>query len=62
LEEAGIVPSMGRVGSAYDDNSLAESFVATLKIESSSTAIAGLLSSPGHQDSHLRIPRGFLQP
>ena len=32
LEEAGIVPSMGRVGSAYD-NSLAESFVATLKTE-----------------------------
>jgi putative transposase len=29
LEEVGIVPSMGRVGSAYD-NSLAESFVATL--------------------------------
>lgn len=32
LEEAGVVPSMGRVGSAYD-NSLAESFVATLKTE-----------------------------
>ncbi len=32
LEEAGIVPSMGQVGSAYD-NSLAESFVATLKTE-----------------------------
>jgi putative transposase len=32
LEEAGIVASMGRVGSAYD-NSLAESFVATLKTE-----------------------------
>jgi putative transposase len=32
LEEAGIVPSMGRVGSAYD-NSLAESFIATLKTE-----------------------------
>ena len=32
LEEAGIVPSMGRVGSAYD-NALAESFVATLKSE-----------------------------
>jgi putative transposase len=32
LEEVGIVPSMGRVGSAYD-NSLAESFVATLKCE-----------------------------
>ncbi len=32
LEEAGIVPSMGRVGSAYD-NALAESFVATLKTE-----------------------------
>ena len=32
LEQAGIVPSMGRVGSAYD-NSMAESFVATLKTE-----------------------------
>ena len=32
LEEAGIVPSMGRVGSAYD-NALAESFIATLKSE-----------------------------
>jgi putative transposase len=32
LEEAGIVPSMGGVGSAYD-NALAESFVATLKTE-----------------------------
>lgn len=32
LKEAGIVPSMGRVGSAYD-NSLAESFVATSKTE-----------------------------
>jgi putative transposase len=32
LEEAGIVPSMGSIGSAYD-NALAESFVATLKTE-----------------------------
>jgi len=32
LEETGLVPSMGRVGSAYD-NSMAESFVATLKTE-----------------------------
>jgi putative transposase len=32
LEEADLVPSMGRVGSAYD-NSMAESFVATLKTE-----------------------------
>jgi putative transposase len=32
LEEVGIVPSMGRTGSALD-NSMAESFVATLKSE-----------------------------
>jgi len=32
LEEQSLVPSMGRVGSAYD-NALAESFVATLKTE-----------------------------
>jgi putative transposase len=32
LEEAGIVPSMGSVGCAYD-NAMAESFIATLKTE-----------------------------
>jgi len=32
LEDEGLVPSMGRVGSAYD-NALAESFVATLRTE-----------------------------
>jgi putative transposase len=32
LEEAGIVPSMGRVGSALD-NAISESFVASLKCE-----------------------------
>ena len=32
LKEEGLVPSMGRVGSAYD-NALAQSFVATLKTE-----------------------------
>ena len=32
LEEVGIVPSMGRVGSA-PDNAISESFVATLKVE-----------------------------
>ena len=32
LENQGVIPSMGRVGSAYD-NALAESFIATLKCE-----------------------------
>jgi putative transposase len=32
LEEVGVVPSMGRVGSALD-NAISESFVATLKVE-----------------------------
>jgi putative transposase len=32
LEEEGLIPSMGQVGSAYD-NALAESFIATLKTE-----------------------------
>lgn len=32
LEEAGVVPSMGRTGSALD-NAISESFVATLKVE-----------------------------
>jgi putative transposase len=32
LEDEGLVPSMGQVGSAYD-NALAESFVATLTME-----------------------------
>jgi putative transposase len=32
LEDEGLIPSMGRVGLAYD-NALAESFVATLKTE-----------------------------
>ena len=32
LEEAGIVPSMGRTGTALD-NAMAESFIATLKTE-----------------------------
>ncbi len=32
LEDQGVLPSMGRVGSAYD-NALAESFIATLKCE-----------------------------
>ena len=33
LEEVGIVPSMGRTGTASLDNAMAESFIATLKTE-----------------------------
>ncbi len=33
LEDEGLVPSMGRVGSAYDNALVAESFIATLKTE-----------------------------
>jgi Integrase core domain len=33
LVDEGLLPSKGRVGSAYDNNALAESFVATLKTE-----------------------------
>ncbi len=43
LEDEGLVPSMGRVGSAYD-NALAESFVATLKTELLYRATAGPLA------------------
>jgi putative transposase len=58
LEEAGIVPSMGSVGSAYD-NAMAESFVATLKSElfvPTPLADAGVGS-----DGDLRVPGGLLQ-
>ncbi len=60
LEEAGIVPSMGRVGSAYD-NSLAESFIATLKTE---LFVPWPLASYPRvgEDSDLRVSRGLLQP
>jgi putative transposase len=33
LEEVGIIPSMGRTGSALDISAMAESFIATLKVE-----------------------------
>jgi putative transposase len=42
LEEAGIVPSMGSVGSAYD-NAMAESFVARRLRASYCTDVLGLL-------------------
>ncbi len=39
LKEAGIFPSMGRVGSALD-NAMAESFVSTLKAEMGASVFA----------------------
>jgi putative transposase len=39
LEEAGMFPSMGRVGSALD-NAMAESFVSTLKVEMGASGFA----------------------
>jgi transposase InsO family protein len=56
LEDERLVPSMGRVGSAYD-NTLAESFVATLKTE-----LLYRASWPaGDKDDDLRVHRGLLQ-
>ena len=58
LAEVGIVPSMGRTGSALD-NAMAESFVATLKTELSLPQ--HLSHQAGVQDGDLRIHRGLLQ-
>ncbi len=59
LEDEELLPSMGRVGCAYD-NALAESFLATLK-----TAGASLSQHLAHQasgqDGDLRVHRGLLQ-
>ena len=51
LEDEGLLPSMGRVGSAYD-NALADSFVATLKTELLYRNTWGLLDKrPGPRSS-----------
>jgi putative transposase len=58
LEEAGIVPSMGRAGSALD-NAVSESFVYPQMRARPSAA----LSHPGgRQKCRLRVSRSFLQP
>ena len=58
LEEAGIVPSTGGIGSVHD-NALAEGFVDTLKIELSVPETVAFLA--GREDDDLRTRRGFLQ-
>jgi hypothetical protein len=60
LKEAGVVPSMGRAGSA-DDYSLAESFVATLKTE---LVHRDRWRLPGKRPGRLlcRVPGRLLQP
>jgi len=59
LEEAGIVPSMGRVGSALD-NAIFESFVANLKCELLHRH--RLLSREAARTAIFDYIEGFLQP
>jgi putative transposase len=57
--EAGVRPSMGSVGDAYD-NALCESFFATLECE---LLDRRRFPHPGRgPDGHLRLHRGLLQP
>ncbi len=60
LEEAGIVPSMGRAGSALD-NAISESFVASLKTELS-YGHRFLSREASCQDGRLRLRRRVLRP
>ena len=58
LREEGLLPSMGSVADAYDD-SMAESFVSTLKRE---LIHRPLVAEPSDsQDGDLRVHRGLLQ-
>ncbi len=59
LEEKEFLPSIGKVGSAYD-NTLAESFVATLNEDRVFLRIS-LADAAGCEDSDLRVHRGLLQ-
>ena len=58
-QEAGVMPSMGSVGDAYD-NAMAESFFATLEREAAQPAA---LQEPGRgEDGGLRMDRRLVQP
>src|SRR5918994_624681 len=60
LKEAGLLPSMGSVADAYD-NSMAESFVSTLKRELVHRPPSFMAESSEGQDGDLRVHRGLLQ-
>ena len=57
--EAGVMPSMGSVGDAYD-NAMAESFFASLERELLNRA--ALQEPRRNQDGRLRVDRGLVQP
>ncbi len=60
LREAGLLPSMGSVADAYDD-SMAESFVSTLKRELIHRRYSWPNRQRARKDGHLRVRRGLLR-